>query len=73
MNKSAKECKAWAKDVIASLRKEGIDLEKDEFTILAGQTYYKYLIGDHGIKHYIIPFQGKRYGEILKFLNSKLK
>lgn len=73
LNKSAKECKAWAKDVIDSLRKEGIDLEKDEFTILAGQTYYKYLIGDNGIKHYILPFHGKRYGEILKFLNSKLK
>lgn len=73
LNKPANECKNWASDVLHSLRKKGINFEKDEFVILAGQKYYKYLIGDNGIKHYTLPYQGKRFGEILKFLNSTLK
>ena len=46
------EQKAWAQKVLASL-KEKTDIEKDEFTILAGEKYFHYLIP--ALKKYKTP------------------
>ncbi|MGI5076822.1 DUF6884 domain-containing protein [Treponema maltophilum] len=48
----AAERKKWAQKVLASL-KEKTDIEKDEFTILAGEKYFHYLIP--ALKKYKTP------------------
>ena len=48
----AAERKKWAQKVLASL-KEKTDMEKDEFTILAGEKYFHYLIP--ALKKYKTP------------------
>lgn len=66
--------KEWADNVLSQLKKEGCNLEDDEFMLLAGKTYYKYLLGNNGIKKYELPYNGlKGIGFILNFLTEKLK
>lgn len=70
LKKPVAECKKWANDVLHSLQMENINLQNDEFVILAGERYYKFII--NGIRHYQLPYNGKRIGEILKFLNISI-
>lgn len=66
--------KEWAENVLLQLKREGCDVDRDEFILLAGKTYYKFLLGDNGIKNYKLPYMGlKGIGFILKFLTEKLK
>jgi len=61
--------KKWADKVISDLEKF-TDLKKDEFIILAGEKYRKYLIPY--IKNYKIPLEGLSIGRQLKNLKGKL-
>lgn len=70
----ASKQKEWADKVLSQLKKEGCNLEDDEFILLAGKNYYKYLLGNNGIKNYELPYNGlKGIGFILNFLTEKLK
>lgn len=70
----ASKQKEWADNVLSQLKKEGCNFENDEFMLLAGKTYYKYLLGNNGIKNYELPYNGlKGIGFILNFLTEKLK
>lgn len=72
LNSTAKERKQWAEQVLQELSQKEMDLDKDEFIILAGKKYYQYLIGKGGIVHYTLPFKGlKGLGYILSFLTNK--
>lgn len=71
-DKPSQERKLWAENVLDQLRKEKLNLNKDEFIILAGQTYCKDLTGPGKIAIYKTPYEGKRIGEILHFLNQEL-
>lgn len=64
--------KDWAEDVLKQLQAEGLDLQNDEFIILAGKNYYKNIIGEGKIENYTLPYSGlKGIGYILKFLKDK--
>lgn len=64
--------KNWAEDVLKQIKGEGLDLQNDEFIILAGKNYYKYIIGEGKIENYTLPYSGlKGIGYILKFLKDK--
>ncbi|MBM7023462.1 DUF6884 domain-containing protein [Treponema sp. Marseille-Q4523] len=66
----AAERKKWAQKVLASL-KEKTDMEKDEFTILAGEKYFHYLIP--ALKKYKTPLHEKgRIGEQEHWLKEEL-
>lgn len=72
-NMSTKEKKQWAEEVLKSIEASGHDLEKDEFILLAGENYCKYLLGEKGIKkgRQIYKEKGlKGIGYILQFLSS---
>ncbi|MDD2235384.1 MAG: hypothetical protein PHZ11_07895 [Desulfitobacteriaceae bacterium] len=60
LDKSEDEKKAWSKGVLAQLDKI-VSLKKDEFVILAGKNYCKYLLPV--IINYWLPLEGKRQGE----------
>ncbi|GAB6155999.1 hypothetical protein JCM17380_47510 [Desulfosporosinus burensis] len=60
LDKSEDEKKDWSKNVLAQL-KDKVSLEKDEFVILAGNNYCKYLLPS--ITNYCLPLEGKRQGE----------
>lgn len=65
----------WANDVLASLRNAGVSPENDSFIILAGKAYYDKLIGVPGglkAENCKLPYQGKKIGYILSFLNKEL-
>jgi len=67
------EQKEWAKKVLEKLEKE-TDLEEDEFVILAGKNYRKFLVPY--LKNYKAPLEGMGIGKQLQFLknsNSKCK
>lgn len=69
-----KKQKEWAENVLLQLKNDGCDLKDDEFILLAGKTYYKFLLGNNGIKNYELPYKGlKGIGFILNFLTEKLK
>ena len=64
----------WSENVLLQLKKEGCNLEEDEFILLAGKVYYKYLLGNNGIKKYQLPYNGfKGIGFILNFLTGELQ
>lgn len=67
----ANERKNWAKKVIEQMKQAGLDPQKDEFIILAGKKYYEYIRPK--LKHVTLPYEGKRLGETLQFLNNILK
>lgn len=72
--KPVAERKAWAEDVLAKFRnKFGYNKEEDEVIILAGEAYYKYLIGEGRIERYTLPYKGCRgIGYILSFLTKEI-
>ena len=75
-NFSSEKQKAWSKRVIEQMKSEGINLESDYITFLTGKAYYKNLIGEGKCKKYILPFvenKCRNQGQILQFLNSKIK
>ena len=72
-NASAEERKNWSAGILQSLKKEGIDLNKDNIIILAGENYWKYLAPHLGNKS--LPYREnncKGIGYILKFLNDEI-
>lgn len=60
LDKSEDEKKDWSKNVLAQLN-DIASLEKDEFIILAGNNYCKYLLSS--ITNVCLPLEGKRQGE----------
>jgi cytoplasmic iron level regulating protein YaaA (DUF328/UPF0246 family) len=62
---STKERKAWSELVINQMKNKSIDLQNDQFIILAGSNYRKYLV-DY-LSHYELPLEGKRIGEQLSY------
>lgn len=70
---NAAERKEWAKVVKSQMIDAGLDMEHDTFFILAGKTYYQYLLGEGGIRNAELVYEGcKGIGYILKFLTSKI-
>lgn len=57
--------KQWSDRVLSELR-QVVDLDNDEFTILAGKRYRQFLVAS--IKHFYVPMDGLRQGEQLGFL-----
>lgn len=55
----------WSKTVIKQLKTK-VDLENDEFIILAGKDYYRFL---KGITYQKLPLEGMRIGLKLQELN----
>lgn len=68
-NMAISERKAWAQDVLESLRKE-TDLKSDKFIFLAGMPYRENLV-EH-IKKYDVPMEGMPFGRQLKWLGEQL-
>lgn len=74
-NMSADECKQWGLVVLDELKSEGYDLERDEFILLAGDKYCKYILGEHGIKQGCQVYKEnglKGIGHILRFLSQAI-
>lgn len=67
---SVSEIKIWSNQVFERLKTE-CDIKNDEFVILAGINYRKYLIGN--LSHYSIPLKGKKLGEQLQFYKNLSK
>lgn len=61
------ELKQWAYGVYESLRKVS-NPESDEYIILAGEKYRRYLAGR--LKHVKVPLEGYRIGEQLAFFSN---
>lgn len=74
VGKPVAERKAWAETVLAKLRdKFGYNKAEDEVIILAGEAYYKYLVGENRIERYTLPYKGcNGIGYILSFLNKEI-
>lgn len=75
-NFSSKERKEWSEKVLSQMKSENIDLEKAEFFFLTGKVYYKEIIGEGKCEKFELPFvnnECKNQGQILQFLNSKIK
>ena len=69
---AAAERKAWAQRVLSDLEAAGLDLEHDEFVLLAGKKYYEYLLGEGGIRNFTLPLHGHGgIGCILKYLKEQ--
>lgn len=69
-DKNEHEKKIWSYKIIQSLIKDGCNLNQDEFIILAGIEYRKYII--QKFTHYKIPNEGLSLGQqISKY--SKMK
>lgn len=66
-----KELQEWGKIVLSQMENEKLDLENDEFYILAGSKYYKYLVTDKFKKVYF-PLRGYPIGRRLQFLTQQL-
>lgn len=66
--KNEKERKFWAYNICQSLIQGGVNFESDEFIILAGENYRKYLIKK--ISHYVIPLKGKSLFEQISYLKT---
>lgn len=65
--------KIWANNVLNQMRDFGLNIEQDEFTILAGKNYRQYLIGEHGIKNAKLPLSDVGgIGKILSYLNHQI-
>ena len=70
LNMPSDEVKEWAEEVLRRLRKR-YNLEQDEFIILAGAKYRKYITPE--LKNWSSPVEGKRIGQQLQFYAQKLK
>lgn len=60
--------KAWAKNVLASLR-DCCNFREDEFVILAGSPYREYLAPE--LSHCTVPMEGLTFGQQLKWLGEQ--
>jgi hypothetical protein len=69
-NMPTSEIKKWSKRVLDQLSSV-TDLKNDNFIILAGQNYRKYLIPH--IKHYEIPLEGLGFGPQLRRLDELIE
>jgi len=67
--KKTKEVQRWAEDVLSELSQK-TDLIEDEFTILAGLRYRKYLVNH--LRKYSIPLEGLSIGKQLSFYKENL-
>lgn len=61
----------WSRIVLAQMEKENLDFENDEFYILAGSNYHKYLITDK-FKNVCFPLQRYPIGLRLQFLTQQI-
>jgi len=59
------ERRRWAAEVLAQLGRRA-DLERDEFTILAGKKYREFVVP--GLRRCRVPMEGLRQGEQLQYL-----
>lgn len=66
----ADEVKEWAAKTLQILKSK-YDLENDEFIILAGAKYRKYITPE--MKHWTSPVEGLRIGQQLQFYAKKFK
>ncbi len=64
-----KEVKIWSQQVIEKLG-ECTDLQNDNFIILAGEKYRRFLLPH--IQHYEIPLYGLTFGEQLSWLKKRI-
>jgi hypothetical protein len=69
-NKEEKE--KWGEEVYREMKQRGIDPNKNKFIFLAGNEYIKPLLKYIPESNIETPMGGKRFGERLKWLNSKL-
>lgn len=60
----------FANSVLVQMNKI-FDLEQDEFIILAGYDFYKYLIPE--LKNYQLPLKNKNYQEKLVYLRAQFE
>lgn len=70
---STAERRRWAEDVLKSLQREGVNLNKDQVTILAGNSYSQYIVPH--IKNCSLPYKENGctgMGYILKFLKNEI-
>lgn len=64
------ELKEWANSVLSQLQKAS-DLNNDEFVLLAGNNYIKFLLPHIGNKEN--PLRGLGFGKRLKWLKERIK
>ena len=69
-NMPVAERRDWAQRVLRTLR-DRVDLERDQFTILAGDKYRSLLLPH--LRHYSIPMEGLAFGQQLRFLTKEVK
>jgi len=62
----------WGKITFNQIKSKGINPEDSKFIFLAGDEYIKPLLPYIPAKNVINPMKGKRFGERLKWLNSKV-
>jgi cytoplasmic iron level regulating protein YaaA (DUF328/UPF0246 family) len=67
---SSNEIRKWANSVLDQLQKVA-SLDKDNFIILAGNNYRKFLLPH--IKNYKVPLLGLTIGKQFKWLNDNTK
>lgn len=68
--KNDEEKKAWARIVLDQMNQEGLDPQNDEFIVLAGDNYCKYL--RDSISVFKRPLEGLRQGEQMRRLDQLL-
>ena len=69
-NMPVAERRAWAKRVLRELCSR-VDLERDHFTILAGDKYRRFLLPH--LRNYSVPMVGLSFGQQLQFLSSTME
>ena len=65
--KPANQIEVWGQMVLKQL-KSIADVENDDFIILAGEAYRKYLVKD--LPNHSVPMEGLRIGEQLRWLKK---
>jgi hypothetical protein len=65
----SEEIQEWAVQVLKILA-DNYDLENDQFIILAGDKYRKYLVPQ--LSHWVAPLKGLRIGQQLSWYSKKL-
>lgn len=69
-DKSVQEKREWAEIVLEQMKQEGLDLQNDEFIVLAGDNYCKYL--QDSLSVFSRPLKGLKQGEQMQKLNQLL-
>ena len=69
-DKSVQEKREWAEIVLEQMKQEGLDLQNDEFIVLAGDYYCKYL--QDSLSVFSRPLKGLKQGEQMQKLNQLL-